>query len=61
VSISESLNIFIVFQALFCSGFVEEGRARRYNRNDGKWSDLILMAILDEEWDTRRGIKLEVS
>lgn len=51
----------IVIQALFRSGFIEEGRARKYNWDDGKWSDVILMAILHEEWDTQRGNRLEVS
>jgi L-amino acid N-acyltransferase YncA len=38
------------------SGFVEEGRERRYNWDDGKWLDLILMTILEEEWDIQRGV-----
>jgi RimJ/RimL family protein N-acetyltransferase len=29
---------------------VEERGERRYDRDDGKWSDLVLMAILKEEW-----------
>jgi RimJ/RimL family protein N-acetyltransferase len=35
---------------------VEEGTVRRYNWDDGKWLDLIFMAILEEEWDTQRGV-----
>ncbi|KAI0259817.1 acyl-CoA N-acyltransferase [Gloeopeniophorella convolvens] len=35
-------------------GFVEEGRARKYNWDGERWWDLILMAILDEEWDTAK-------
>jgi RimJ/RimL family protein N-acetyltransferase len=32
------------------SGFVEERRERKYNWDDGKWLDLIFMAILEKEW-----------
>jgi RimJ/RimL family protein N-acetyltransferase len=32
------------------SGFVEEGRDREANFQDGKWSDNVRMAILDREW-----------
>jgi len=32
---------------------VEEKRERRYNRDDGKWLDLVLMVILEEEWTNR--------
>ena len=38
------------------SGFVEEGRVRKYNWDDGKWSDLVLMVILEEEWEKQRGV-----
>ncbi|KAK7681559.1 hypothetical protein QCA50_015291 [Cerrena zonata] len=31
-------------------GFVEEGRIRKANWVDGEWRDVVLMAILDEEW-----------
>ncbi|KAL4246630.1 Acyl-CoA N-acyltransferase [Abortiporus biennis] len=31
-------------------GFVEEGRLRKANWVDGKWVDIILMSILDEDW-----------
>jgi RimJ/RimL family protein N-acetyltransferase len=31
-------------------GFVEEGRYRMANFQDGKWTDLIHMGILEEEW-----------
>jgi RimJ/RimL family protein N-acetyltransferase len=29
---------------------VEERREKRYNWDDGKWLDLVFMAILEEEW-----------
>jgi RimJ/RimL family protein N-acetyltransferase len=32
------------------SGFVEEGRDREANFQDGKWSDNVRMAILEREW-----------
>ncbi|KAI0300402.1 acyl-CoA N-acyltransferase [Russula brevipes] len=38
-------------------GFVEEGRVKEYNWDDGKWFELVLMVILDKEWDTQRGAK----
>lgn len=38
------------------SGFVEDGRVRRYNWDDGKWLDLVLMVILEEDWEKQRGV-----
>lgn len=38
------------------SGFVEERRVRKYNWDDGKWVDLVLMVILEEEWEKQRGV-----
>ncbi|KAJ3879983.1 acyl-CoA N-acyltransferase [Lentinula edodes] len=35
-------------------GFVEEGRQRKANWSGGKWQDVVLMAILDEEWAASR-------
>ena len=29
---------------------MEERREKGYNWEDGKWLDLVLMAILEEEW-----------
>lgn len=29
---------------------MEERREKRYNLDDGKWLDLVFMAILEEEW-----------
>jgi hypothetical protein len=29
---------------------VEERREKRYNWDDGTWSNLVLMAIPEEEW-----------
>ncbi len=29
---------------------MEERREKRYNWDDGKWVDLVLMVILEEEW-----------
>ncbi|KAH7098097.1 acyl-CoA N-acyltransferase [Auriculariales sp. MPI-PUGE-AT-0066] len=31
-------------------GFVEEGRHRKNNWLDGKWTDLLIMGILEQEW-----------
>ncbi|KAI0789763.1 acyl-CoA N-acyltransferase [Abortiporus biennis] len=31
-------------------GFVEEGRLRKANWVDGRWVDVVIMSILDEEW-----------
>jgi RimJ/RimL family protein N-acetyltransferase len=31
-------------------GFVEEGRKRKFNWVDGKWKDVILMSILEDEF-----------
>jgi RimJ/RimL family protein N-acetyltransferase len=38
------------YSSLGRSGFVEERREKRYNWDDGKWLDLVLMLILEEEW-----------
>ncbi|KAL4246631.1 Acyl-CoA N-acyltransferase [Abortiporus biennis] len=32
------------------SGFAKEGRLRKANWIDGKWANVVLMSILDEEW-----------
>lgn len=34
-------------------GFVEEGRLRKSVWWDGEWKDIILMAILEDEWFER--------
>ncbi|EIN06923.1 acyl-CoA N-acyltransferase [Punctularia strigosozonata HHB-11173 SS5] len=34
-------------------GFVEEGRKRKCNWQDGKWQDMVFMGILEEEWLAR--------
>ena len=46
--------------SFFGSGFVQKCRIRKYtfDEDDGTWSDLISMAILDEEWDRQRGVKV---
>ncbi|EIN12903.1 acyl-CoA N-acyltransferase [Punctularia strigosozonata HHB-11173 SS5] len=31
-------------------GFVEEGRSRKSNWQDGKWQDVVYMGLLEEEW-----------
>jgi RimJ/RimL family protein N-acetyltransferase len=33
-----------------CRGFVEEGRERKANYQDGKWWDIVSMGILEEDW-----------
>lgn len=33
-----------------CSGFIEEGRMRKCNWIGGRWDDIILMSILQDEW-----------
>ncbi|MDX6573910.1 MAG: hypothetical protein QOC86_3066 [Gaiellales bacterium] len=40
-------------------GFVVEGRAREAIWREGRWWDEIAMSILDSDWATRRGQKLE--
>lgn len=35
---------------------MEEGRVRRDNWDDGKWLDLVLMVILEEDWGKQRGV-----
>ncbi|KAK0243720.1 acyl-CoA N-acyltransferase [Armillaria nabsnona] len=35
-------------------GFLEEGRKRKVNWVHGRWEDMFLMAILDEEWHAQR-------
>lgn len=35
---------------------MEDGRVRRYNWDDGKWLDLVLMVILEEDWEKQRGV-----
>jgi hypothetical protein len=49
--------IFMIF--LFGSGFVQKFRITKHSwdEEDGKWSDLISMVIMSEEWDTQRGVK----
>jgi len=43
---------------LFGSGFVQKFRITKHSWDeDGKWSDLISMVIMNEEWDTQRGVK----
>jgi len=50
VSILENLKCKNKHSSPSHSGFVEERRERRYNWDDGKWLDLVLMAILEEKW-----------
>jgi L-amino acid N-acyltransferase YncA len=50
VSFLENLKCENKYSSLIRSGFVEERREKRYNWDDGKWLDLVLMAILEEEW-----------
>ncbi|TFY73853.1 hypothetical protein EWM64_g10159 [Hericium alpestre] len=43
--------------AIVVGGFVEEGRNRKAAWIEGWWCDLILMAILEDEyWATKRKI-----
>ncbi|THU84926.1 acyl-CoA N-acyltransferase [Dendrothele bispora CBS 962.96] len=35
-------------------GFVEEGRRRKSNWIDGRWTDVISMGILEDEWRARK-------
>ncbi|PSR70510.1 hypothetical protein PHLCEN_2v13661 [Hermanssonia centrifuga] len=35
-------------------GFVEEGRLRKATWIDGEWQDVILMAVLEDEWPAGR-------
>jgi hypothetical protein len=44
------LWVFPVTLNTCTSGFVEEGRKRKHNFQDGKWWDIVHMGILDEEW-----------
>jgi ribosomal-protein-alanine N-acetyltransferase len=39
------------------AGFVREGYSRRYVRVAGDWRDHVRMALLVEEWRTRRKMK----
>jgi hypothetical protein len=50
VSFLENLKCENKYSSLSRSGFVEERRERIYNWEDGKRLDLVLMAILEEEW-----------
>jgi RimJ/RimL family protein N-acetyltransferase len=46
--------------ALYVSeGFVEEGRLRESVRADDGWDSLIVLSILDREYDARRALGLE--
>ncbi|KAE9403818.1 acyl-CoA N-acyltransferase [Gymnopus androsaceus JB14] len=42
------------------AGFVQEGIQRKVNWMDGKWEDLVWMAVLDEDWEASRkdGLKI---
>ena len=58
MSFLESLKCENKYSSLGRSGFVEEKREIRYNRDEGKWLDLVFMVILEEEWtyrDIQRG------
>jgi RimJ/RimL family protein N-acetyltransferase len=44
------LSLTLAGLSLLRSGFVEEGRERRANFQDGRWWDMISMGILEEEW-----------
>lgn len=37
---------------------MEEGRKRKANWVDGKWEDIIFMAILEEEWAVRQNLEI---
>jgi RimJ/RimL family protein N-acetyltransferase len=39
---------------------VQKCRIREYSwdANNGQWLDMITMTILDEEWDTQRGVRV---
>jgi hypothetical protein len=50
VSFLENLKCENKYSSLSRSGFVEERREKIYNWDDGKWLDLVFMAILEEEW-----------
>jgi hypothetical protein len=50
VSFLDNLKCENKYSSLSRSGFVEERREKRYNWDDGKWLDLVLMAILEEDW-----------
>lgn len=50
MSFLETLKCENKYSSLSRSGFVEERREKRYNWEDGKWLDLVLMGILEEEW-----------
>ena len=41
------------------SGFVEEGRLRKALWKGGKFVDIILMAILDDEWCGNGNVTLD--
>lgn len=49
--ISESRNGQLLH---FHSGFVQEGVQRKANWLDGKWQDVIWMAVLDEDWEASK-------
>jgi hypothetical protein len=44
---------------LFGSGFAQKFRITKHSwdEEEGRWSDLISMVIVNEEWDTQRGVK----
>lgn len=50
MSFLDNLKCENKYSSLSRSGFVEERREKRYNWDDGKWLDLVLMAILEEDW-----------
>ncbi|KAE9403816.1 acyl-CoA N-acyltransferase [Gymnopus androsaceus JB14] len=41
-------------------GFIQEGVQRKANWIDGKWQDVILMAVLDEDWEASRKGDLKI-
>ena len=43
----------MIFSHAYIRGFVEEGRLRKAMWSDGDWQDVIMMAMLDEEWRER--------
>jgi len=53
VSVQSILNLD-KFNIYHTRGFVEEGRRRKSNWVDGRWTDIIYMGILEDEWEARR-------
>ncbi|KAE9398794.1 acyl-CoA N-acyltransferase [Gymnopus androsaceus JB14] len=41
-------------------GFVQEGVQRKANWMDGKWQDVVWMAVLDEDWEASRQDRADI-